>query len=86
MSYTLSDVAEAKRRITAAHPDAIVDDWQDYGWKLTVTAPGLSSAMIVYQPEREDIGQREIIGSAESAIDWLAQSANRIGKDLANGG
>lgn len=86
MSYTLDDVADAKRRITAAVPGAIVEDWQDYGWKLTVTVPGLSSAMIVFQPEREDIGQVEIVGNAESAIAWLAQSANRIGKDLENGG
>lgn len=96
MSYTLADVKDAKRKILAAFPTARVEDWQDYGWRLTVAAPDLSGAIIVFQPEREEIGQPEVIGTAEAAIGWLAshsrdsipaagQEANRIGKDLAKG-
>lgn len=70
--YTRNDVKRARDEIKAACPGAIVEDWQDYGFRLCLLAPDGKQpiAYVVYQPQRDDCGQEAIVNTASDAIAW----------------
>lgn len=70
ISFTRNDVKKARDEIMAACPGALVEDWQDYGYKLTVADTTRSKAIIVMQPDRPEIGQYGVHRTAADAIAW----------------
>jgi hypothetical protein len=68
-SYYKRDVAAKKAEILAAVPDAQIETWQDYGFRLTVVRS--DGAMTVMQPAREENGQEFINRPAADAIRFL---------------
>lgn len=74
-------IAEIKAKIEAACPNAILEDWQDYGLKLTGCRRGpdgtLFDRRIICQPKRPATddwdGQPEIIADVDAIIKlWSA--------------
>lgn len=72
--YYKRDVAAKKAEILAAVPDATVETWQDFGFRLTVVRG--DSAMTVMQPAREENGQEFINRPALDAIRFLRGEAD----------
>lgn len=74
MPYYKSDVAKAKAKIAAACPDVKLEDWQDYGFRLTgykVNVDGETmpaTIRTVLQPYRPENGQPEIIADVDELI------------------
>lgn len=67
--YYKRDVASKKAEILAAMPNAKIETWQDYGFRLTVVRG--DAAMTVMQPAREENGQEYINRPASDAIQFL---------------
>lgn len=61
-SYYLGHVEQAEKRIREAVPDAIIAR-TDYHFGLSVANAARTKGFIVFQPPRDDIGQREIKSS-----------------------
>lgn len=72
-SYYLRDVAAKKAEILAVVPDARIDTWQDYGFRLTVICG--DDYLTVMQPAREENGQKFINRPAADAIRFLRGEA-----------
>lgn len=68
--YCLRDVEAAKRKILQAVPDAIVERG-DYGFGLSVASADMTRAFIVFRPQRDDLGQSEVIGNVDAIIAGL---------------
>jgi hypothetical protein len=74
MSYYKRDVEEAKIKIAAACPDVKLEDWADYGFRLTgykIDPEGetrLCTVRTVFQPGRADNDQQEIIADVDELI------------------
>ena len=72
MGYFLRDVAEKRAAILEAVPDAVLESWQDYGFRLTaVRADGAD--MTVMRPGRPEYGgdDAEINRSVDAVVLFL---------------
>ena len=86
MSYSLKDVDDAEALIRELRPDAVV--WRGYdGMMLTVGDKDCRGpAHYVFRPQRDDLGEVEIVRSMEEIRDlcfflggqWTAEEAARI--------
>jgi len=66
MTYSLKDVNAAEALVRKIRPNTIIQRG-DYDWSLAIADKELTtSAIILFQPEREDIGQTEIKSSPET--------------------
>jgi len=75
LDYTLRDVKDAKRRIMAECPGWRVEDWQDYGFKLTAFKEPNGPAFIIYQPYRSDNGQEKIMPESHDKMVEMLNAA-----------
>ena len=67
------DLQKVAQRIKHTAPDATLS-WTDYNQSLSVATPSMNKAYIVYQAERADIGQEEIVGDIDLIIAALADT------------
>ena len=72
--YTRNDVKIAKARLLADCPGYQVEDWQDYGYKLTAFKPPNGPGFIIYQPERPENGQQRIM---PPSLDEMVEMLNK---------
>ena len=72
--YTRSDVKAAKARILADCPGYEVEDWGDYGYKLTAFKPPNGPGFVVYQPYRPENGQPHI---QPESLDAVVETLNK---------
>lgn len=75
MPYYLGDVHAAMRKIEAACPNVILENWQDYGFTLIGYRHGPNDELLdhrtVFQPARPENGQPEIIADVDALIkEW----------------
>jgi hypothetical protein len=60
MSYSIKDVDAAEALVREIRPETLIQRG-DYDWSLSIADKELTSpGFILFQPERGDIGQREI--------------------------
>lgn len=85
MSYSIKDVDAAEKIIRAERPDLVISRG-DYDWSLSVASKPQGHGVILFQPEREENGQREISSTLEEVKNicfllgdqWTAEQIEKI--------
>lgn len=73
--YTKKRLNAVRDRIKRELPHLRVEDWQDYGFKLTacLLRDGEPiAAWTIFQPERRDIGQPRVSPTDQQIEEWIA--------------
>jgi hypothetical protein len=85
MPYSLKDVNDAEALVRSLRPEAIISRG-DYDWSLSIMDKNSNAAFVLFQPQRDDTGQREISSTLDEIRDicffmggqWTAEEAAKI--------